>query len=76
MQRRTDLLQRPVADVMAERVVDFLEIIEVHHEQRDLGSKAAGACELAPQVPHHESIVRQARQRVGERILAGLLEDE
>ena len=68
--------QRAVADVVAVAVVDFLEAVEVHHEQRHFGLEAFGARQLAREVHEHEARVRQARQRVGQRIFLGLLEHD
>ena len=68
--------QRAVADVVAVGVVDLLEVVEVHDEQRDLGLEAVGARELARQVHEHEARVRQRRQRIGQRVFLRLLEDD
>jgi hypothetical protein len=60
--------------VVAVGVVDVLEVVEVHDEQRHLGLQAFGARQLPCQVHEHEARVRQLRQRVGQRIVLGLLE--
>ena len=60
-QHAGDLAQRAVADVVPVVVVDFLEMVEVHDEQRDFGLQALGARQLAREVHEHESRVRQAR---------------
>ena len=42
-QPRPDLLKQQVAVVVAERVVDLLETVEVEQQQRDLAFGAVGA---------------------------------
>ena len=71
-----DLAQRAVADVVAVVVVDVLEVVEVHDQQRDLRLQPLGARELARQVHEHEARVRQAGQRVGQRVFLRLLEHD
>ena len=61
---------------MAVHVVDLLEAVKVHHEQRDLGLQALGTGQLAREVHEHEPRVRQAGQRIGEGVALGLLEDD
>ena len=75
-QHAGDLAQRAVADVVAVGVVDVLEVVEVHDEQRDLGLEPVGAGELARQVHEHEPRVRQAGERIGQRIFLRLFEDD
>ena len=53
-----------------------LKSFEVEHEQRHFGVEPLGARQLARQVREHEARVRQAGQRVGERRLVRLLEDD
>ena len=67
-QHARDFAQRLVADVVAVGVVDLLEAVEVHHEQRHFGLQALGARQLAREVHEHEARVRQPGQRVGERV--------
>jgi hypothetical protein len=62
--------------VVAVVVVDLLEVVEVHDEQRDLGLQAFRARQLARQVHEHEARVRQAGQRIGQRIFLRLLEHD
>ena len=66
--------ERAVADVVAVVVVDLLEAVEVHDHQRDLGLQALGARQLARQVHEQEARVRQAGQRIGQRVFLRLLE--
>ena len=75
-QHAGDVAQRAVADVVAVGVVDVLEVVEVHHEQRHLGLQPLGARQLARQVHEHEPRVRQAGQRIGQRIFLRLLEHD
>ena len=42
LQARADLAQQPVAGVVAERVVELLEVVEVDQQQRELGLDARG----------------------------------
>ena len=60
-QHRGHFAQRAVADVVAVVVVDLLEVVEVHDEQRDFGLQPLGARQLARQVHEHEARVRQRR---------------
>ncbi len=62
--------------MVAVRVVDVLEAVEVHHEQRDFRLQTLGAREFAREVHEHEARVRQARERVGERVFLRLLEHD
>src|SRR4029453_6480963 len=41
-----DLAQRAVADVMAVGIVDRLELVDVHHDERDLASEPFGTRKL------------------------------
>ena len=61
---------------MAIGVVDLLEVVEVHDEQRHFGFQALRTRELACEVHEHEPCVGQGRQRIGERILLRLLEHD
>ena len=54
----------------------LLEVVEIHHEQRHFRLQALGARQLARQVHEHEARVRQAGERIGERIFLRLLEDD
>ena len=63
-----DVAQHAVADVVAERVVDFLEAAQVEHEQRDVGG-AARPASARFEVREQRGAVRQA----GQRIVRGLV---
>ena len=64
-----DLLEQQVAHVMAERVVDLLEVVEVHdHHHGGLAAAAAGADGLVDAVAE-QLAVRQAGERVVERLV-------
>ena len=76
LQRRRDLAQRVVADVVAVGVVDRLEPVDVHDDERHLALQALGARQLAREVHEHRAAVRQRRQRIGQRIFLRLLEDD
>ena len=76
MQRRGHLAQRLVADVVAVGVVDRLELVDVHHDERELALQPLGARQFARQAREHRAAVRQGGQRIGQRILLRLLEDD
>ena len=63
-----DLAQHLVADVVAERVVDFLEPRQVEHQQRDALARARSA-EQRAEVARERRPVRQARQRIVRRLV-------
>ena len=75
-QHRGHFPQRAIADVVAVVVVDRLEVVEVHHQQGDLGLQPFGSRQLAGQVHEHEARIRQAGQRIGQRIFLRLLEHD
>ena len=62
-----DLRQQPVADLLAERVVQDLEAVEVEEEDRVTGLRAPGTREALLETIDEESPVGQLRQRVVER---------
>ena len=67
-----DCDEQPVAGVVAERVVDVLEVVEVD-EQRGAGrAVAAVAGEQLLDAVHDQRAVRQAGQRVVQRLMAQL----
>ena len=76
LQGERDFAQRVIADMMPVVVVDALERVDVHHDQRDLALQALGARELARQVDEHRAAVRERRQRIGQRIFLRLLEHD
>ena len=58
------LAQHVVAGLVAERVVDALEVIEIDDEQRELARLAVGLREAARELVHEVLAVRQRGQRV------------
>src|SRR2546422_1700332 len=64
-----DVDQQPVADIVAVRVVDLLEAVEVHEHAGQLGAAPAGALDRLLERRRKAGAVRQAGQRVavGER---------
>ena len=62
--------QQLVADIVAERVVERLEIVEVDQHQRPVPVMAGAAGQGAPQPVEHQAPVGQAGQGVVERQLA------
>ena len=64
-----DVDQQPVADIVAVRVVDLLEAVEVHEHAGQLGAAPAGALDRLFERRRKAGAVRQASQRVaiGER---------
>ena len=65
MRRRPDLGQHGVAGLVAERVVDRLEVVEVEDRQRQQVAVAAGALDLAVQAGGEGAPVGEAGERVG-----------
>ena len=63
-----NLAQHLVADVMAERVVDFLEARQVEHQQRDTLARSRSA-EQRAEITRERRAVRQARQRIVRRLM-------
>ena len=76
-QRRPDELrgpgQDPVAEQVAERVVDELEVVEVEHQHAQRAPAALGADDLLAQPLVQEAVVVEAGQRVAVGELAGVL---
>ena len=66
-----DGLQQLVAGVVAERVVDDLEAVEVQEQHRGaaLGVVALGAADRLVEAVHEQHAVREAGQRVVERVV-------
>ena len=56
-----DLAQHVVADLVAEAVVDELEVVDVDHQQADRLGEAAGALDLVAQALLEATAVGQAR---------------
>ena len=61
LQRVRHLAQRVVADAVAVCVVDGLEAVDVHDDQRDFGLQPFCARQLARQVREHRAAVRAVR---------------
>ena len=59
--------QQPVAGAVAERVVDELEVVEVHEQQRDRALAPPRARDRRPHARLELRAVRQPGQRVEER---------
>ena len=59
-----DGLEQVVARLVAEAVVDLLEVIEVHHQHRAAGSVARRALDLLHELLVEAAAVEQARQQV------------
>ena len=76
VQRHRHLPQRLIADVMTVRVIDRLEVVDIHHDERDLALQARRPGQLAREMVEQRPAVRESRQRVGERIGLGLLEHD
>src|SRR5262245_8428391 len=70
------LAQRAIANMVPERVVDFLEVVEVHDDQRDLRPQPIGTRELPREVHEHEARIGQTRQRIRQRIFLRLFEHD
>ena len=69
---RPELGQHAVAGVVAERVVELLEVVEVDHEQRERAVRLARPLDRAAQLAVEPAAVRQPGQLVGARLAAGL----
>ena len=65
-----DLAQHVIADAVSQRVVDVLEAVEVHHEDRQRPSVARSARSPAEQIGELGTV-----GKIGERILVGELQD-
>jgi hypothetical protein len=73
-QARSDQLQQLVAGVVSERVVDLLEAIEVHQQQRQALARRLGLPDAHCQLLAQPLAVRQTRQRVVSRVVLGVSE--
>jgi len=69
------LLEQDVADVMTVRIVDVLEAVEVHEEQRDGRFRPLRDRERLLRAVIEEETVREPGERVVEREPAQLLVD-
>ena len=66
--RSDDGHQQPVADVVAEVVVDRLELVEVDEQHRDHAVAAVQSRQRLARAVHQQQPVRQAGQRVVQRL--------
>jgi hypothetical protein len=67
-QPRTDLLQEQIAEVMAERVVDLLEVVEVdQHDRDERGIRVLG--DGLAELLLEQDPVRQVGQRIMQRLV-------
>ena len=69
-----DRLQQLVAGLVAERVVDLLEAVEVDEERGGLGAAAPGAGEHLLDAVEDQRAVGQPGQRIVQRLVADALE--
>ena len=67
-----DLLQKQIADVVAERVVQRLEMIQVDEQQRALPPAARAGSDRMLQPVHEQTPVGQLGERVKERQILNL----
>ena len=72
LQARADLAQQPVAGLMAERVVELLEVVEVDQQQRELGLAGAGGGRGLVEAGEQLAAVGEAGQRVVQRVVLAL----
>ena len=72
LQAGADLAQQPVAGLVAERVVELLEVVEVDQQQRQLGLRLAGRGRGVLQAREQPAPVRQAGQRVVRGVVLAL----
>jgi hypothetical protein len=72
LQAGADLAQQPVTGLVAERVVELLEVVEVDQQQRELGLALAGRGRGLLEAREEAAPVRQARQRIVHRVVLAL----
>ena len=60
--------------MVSARVVDLLEVVHVHQQERDRTSVPVRARQLEPQMLHEIAAIRQLRQRISQRQLPCFLE--
>ena len=66
---RPDGREEPVADVVTERVVDLLEVIEIHQHHREAPVVGGRFLDRLPQLEPEQQAVGEARQMVVERLV-------
>ncbi len=69
-----DLLEQSIALLVAERVVDAFEPVEIHHQHGPRLAVASGRKERPEQVLPKQRAVRQARERVVQRLVLEALD--
>ena len=69
-QARADRAQQLVAGVVAERVVDDLEVVEVEEEQREAAAPRRRRAERVAEAVEQQRAVREAGERVVQRVVA------
>ena len=72
LQPRADLAQEPVAGLVAERVVELLEVVEVDQQQRELGLVGAGGGGRVLEAGEQAAAVGEPGQRVVHRVVLAL----
>ena len=72
LEPRPDLAQEPVAGLVAERVVELLEVVEVDQQQRELGLGGAGLGRRLLEAREQAAAVGQPGQRVVHRVVLAL----
>ena len=65
--------EQPVAGLVAQRVVDVLEVVEIDEQRRARGAVAPAAGQQLLDAIHDQRPVRQAGQRVVQRLVTQLL---
>ena len=69
LQPPRELLEQRVADVVAQRVVDLLEAVDVHHHHRDPAAFAARRQDGLPDPVVEERPVREPGEPVVQRLV-------
>ena len=72
LKARADLAQQLVAGVMAERVVELLEVVEVEDQQRHARAAGAARGDAVAQPPQERRRFGSDGEIVGERLPASL----
>ena len=72
LQARADLAQEPVAGVVAERVVELLEVVEVDQQQRELGLGGARGGRGLVEAGEQLAAVGETRQRIVQGVVLAL----
>ena len=72
-QARADRPQQLVAGVVAERVVEHLQVVDVEEEQGEAAALGVGARDRLAEALHQQRAVREAGERVVQRVVADAL---